>query len=89
MNNIIFHSLVLGANVTGTFVEGYHYVEETLPVNKSEEALEFCKWIDESIGGASIRNIGILYKAFKNPTDEELCKYTNELKERISYIKSL
>jgi len=89
MNNAIFRSLVLGANVTGTFVEGYHYVEETLPINKSKEALEFCKWIDESIGGASIQNIGMLYKAFKNPTDKELCKYTNELKERISFIKTL
>lgn len=89
MNNTIFRSLVLGANVTGTFVEGYHYVEETLPVNKSEEAFEFCKWIDENIGGASIHNIGILYKAFKNPNDENLCKYTKELKEKISFIKSL
>jgi hypothetical protein len=88
MNNSIFRSLVSGANVTGTFIEGYHYVEEDLPINKSEEALEFCKWIDENIGGASIHNIRILYKAFKNPTDKELCKYTNELKEQISYFKS-
>lgn len=89
MNNTIFRSLVFGANVTGTFVEGYHYVEERLPVNKSGEALEFCKWIDENTGGASIQNIGMLYRAFKNPTDEELTKYTNELKEQISFIKSL
>ena len=89
MNNRIFRSLLQGSNITGSFVEGFYYVEETLPINKGEEALQFCKWIDENTGGAAIRNIGILYKAFKNPENEELRKYTNELKKDLDYLKSI
>ncbi len=89
MNNNILFSLLHGANITGTFIEGYHYVEEMLPINKSEEAFKFCKWIDEKIGGAGTGNIHMLYKAFKNPNDENLQKEANELRNKIAYLRSL
>ena len=89
MNNNILFSLLHGASITGTFTEGYYYVEEMLPANKSKEVSDFCKWIDKNVGGAAPANINMLYKAFKNPKEESLQAEVKQLSERIAYLRSL
>ena len=81
--------LLLGAKTTGSFVEGYYYVEENLYIDEAEELHAFCKWIDNEIGGAGWSNIDTLWLAFKNPTDKGLTDEANKIAEQIKRIKSL
>lgn len=81
--------LLQGASTTGTFTEGYFFVEEKIQINHSKTLFDFCKWIDKNIGGASAYNIDMLFSAFKNPTNVELNKQANELANKIRTIKSL
>lgn len=81
--------LLQGAKNTGSFVEGYYYVEEDLYIDEAEELHAFCKWIDKEIGGASQFNIDTLWLAFKNPTDKGLAYEANKIAEKIKRIKSL
>jgi hypothetical protein len=81
--------LLQGASTTGTFTEGYFFIEEKIQINHSKTLLDFCKWIDKNIGGASSYNIDMLFSAFKNPTNVELNKQANELAIKIRNIKSL
>ena len=81
--------LLLGANTTGSFVEGYYYIEEELYIDESEELHAFCEWIDKEIGGASRLNIDTLWLTFKNPTDKGLADEANKIAEEIKRIKSL
>ena len=81
--------LLQGASTTGTFTEGYFFVEERLQINHSNELCEFCKWIDQNIGGAASGNIDMLFSAFKNPNNTELQKQASELAAKIRYYKSL
>jgi hypothetical protein len=81
--------LLQGASTTGTFTEGYFFVEERLQINHSNELFEFCKWIDQNIGGAASGNIDMLFSAFKNPKNTELQKQASELAAKIRYYKSL
>lgn len=81
--------LLEGASITGTFTEGYFYVEEKMQVKHAQTLFEFCQWIDSKIGGAASANIDMLYSAFKNPTNVELNKQANDLANKIQYIKAL
>ena len=81
--------LLEGARTTGSFIEGYYYIEEDLYVDESEELHAFCKWIDKEIGGAGQSNIDTLWLAFKNPTDKGLADEANKIAEQIKRIKSL
>jgi hypothetical protein len=55
------HLLLQGASTLGNFTEGFCFVEEEIKVKDSEELFEFCKWIDNRIGGASRNNIEMLF----------------------------
>ena len=81
--------LLRGAKVTGSFVEGFHYVCEDLYTDEVEDACGFCEWIDKEIGGAGKANINMLYRAYKNPDNKSLQKIAQETKERISRLRSL
>jgi hypothetical protein len=81
--------LLTGASTTGTFSEGYFFIEEQIQVKDANILFEFCKWIDSKIGGAASGNIDMLFSAFKNPNNQELANKANELAETIKYIKSL
>jgi len=81
--------LLTGASTTGTFSEGYYFIEEDLRINHVKTLFEFCKWIDKNIGGASKYNIDMLFSAFSNPNNIELKKQANELASQIRRIKSL
>ena len=82
--------LLQGASTTGTFTEGYFFIEENLQIKHATPSLfEFCKWIDKNIGGASSYNIDMLYSAYKNPNDIELNKQANKLASNIRRIKLL
>ena len=59
------HLILVGANTSGSFTEGYEYNFERFPIGESEEAHEFCKWIDSEIGGAGSANIDIFYGYWK------------------------
>jgi hypothetical protein len=81
--------LLQGANVTGSFTEGYYFVEEQLKIKDSDKLLKFCKWIDENIGGASRTNIEILFLAFNNPKNAHAAEEAQKIAGKIRYIKSL
>ena len=81
--------LLQGASITGSFTEGYFFIEEKVQINHSKTLFDFCKWVDKNIGGASAYNIDMLFSAFKNPTNVELNKQANELANKIRTIKSL
>lgn len=71
--------LLQGASTLGNFTEGYFFVEERLQAKHAALLLEFCKWIDEKVGGASGSNIDMLFSAFRNPGDEKLKAQVEEL----------
>lgn len=81
--------LLLGAKMTGSFSEGFFYVEENLPAGVAPSLLQFCEWIDSKIGGASAYNIDMLYSAFKNPKNVEVNEQANALAARIADIRRL
>jgi hypothetical protein len=81
--------LLQGASITGKFTEGYFYVEEQLYCKDAKELFDFCKWIDENIGGAASGNIDMLFSAYKNPYDVELMNQANQLANTIKRLKSL
>lgn len=79
--------LLTGASTTGTFTEGYYYVEEGIQVRHSKRLLEFCQWIDDRIGGAGRGNIDMLYAAFSNPQDKELAGEAHRLSLLIQELR--
>ncbi len=81
--------LLQGASTTGNFTEGYFFVEEKIQINHSKDLFDFCKWIDQKIGGAASGNIDWLFSAYKNPKNEELADKAKELANKIAKIKSL
>jgi hypothetical protein len=80
--------LLQGASTTGTFTEGYYYIEESLRIKEAEILFEFCQWIDANIGGAASGNIDMLFSAFRNPSDTELAAKAQELANRIRQLRS-
>lgn len=81
--------LCFGAKQTGSFLGAYCYVEESLYINEAEELYKFCEFIDNEVGGASMNNIVILFRAYKNPTDPTLKNFVEGLKADIKEIKDL
>ncbi|MGY8865531.1 MAG: hypothetical protein ACKVJK_07840, partial [Methylophagaceae bacterium] len=53
--------LLMGAKITGTFVEGYYYNEELFYVDEYADMISFATWIDNIIGGAGPANIKQLW----------------------------
>ena len=80
--------LLEGGRVTGSMIGGYHYVEDRLYINESRELLNFCKWIDENVGGCGSANIDMLFQAFKNPKDVSLKLEVAALKKKIDEINA-
>jgi hypothetical protein len=78
--------LLQGASTTGTFTEGYFFVEERLQSKHATRLFEFCKWIDAYIGGASSYNIDWLFQSFSNPGNIELTNRANELSNQIKKL---
>jgi hypothetical protein len=79
------HLLLQGASTLGNFTEGFYFVEEEIKVKDADELFEFCKWIDNHIGGASRNNIEMLFLAFKN--NLELAKQASDLADLIKSLK--
>jgi len=79
--------LLMGASTTGTFTEGYYYVEEGIQVHHAKRLSEFCQWIDDRIGGAGRGNIDMLYAAFSNPQDKELAGEAHRLSLLIQELR--
>lgn len=75
--------------MTGSFEEGYYYIEEDLYVDEAEEIFNFCSWIDENIGGAGKANIDMLWKGFKYPENKEYSTECSKIAEQIKRIRSL
>lgn len=67
----------------GSMEENYWYCEEEMYVKDAEGVLDFCKWIDRTIGGCSRYNIDMLFKAYDNPFDAKAAEAAHELKLRI------
>lgn len=79
--------LLQGASITGNFTEGFYYSEESILINHLKDLLEFCKWIDEHIKGASSKNIDMLFSAYKNPNNVELANQAKELASKIASLR--
>lgn len=79
--------LLQGASITGNFTDGYFFSEERLQFNHANELFDFCKWIDQNIGGAASGNIDMLFAAFKNPNDAVLKKQAEDLASLIRSLK--
>jgi hypothetical protein len=79
-------TLLLFAN-SGTFVERYDEIVESLYMDEADEIFEFCKFIDEKVGGAGYVNIDTLFLAFKNPEDKGLQEFVNVLRKKILELK--
>lgn len=79
--------LLRGASATGTFTQGYYYVEEQLEIGHSQRLQEFCQWIDDQIGGAGRGNIDMLYAAFSNPQDLELAGEAQRFAQLVQALK--
>ena len=80
--------LLMGAKTTGSFLEGFDYVNESLYVDESDELYAFCKYIDDEIGGAGPINIDMLYLGFKYPESEYFAKETARIKEDMKRINA-
>lgn len=85
--NIIL--LTMGAHTTGSFVEGYSYVEEKLYIDEAADLHKFCEWIDNEVGGASEYNIKELYRCWKNPEDLICQRFVAGLKAKIAEINDM
>ena len=87
--NYAKHLLLHGASVTGSFTQGYFFVEERIKSQHGKFLQDFCQWIDDQIGGAGFNNIDWLFLAFKNPAHTELQQRVNDLRTRIAQIRSI
>jgi len=80
--------LLMGAKQTGSFLEGYYYIEESLYINESDEIYAFCEYIENEIGGAGPINIDMLWLGFKYPESDYFAKETAKIKEDMERINS-
>ena len=80
--------LLMGAKTTGSFLEGYCYIEESLYINEADELYAFCEWIDNEIGGAGPINIDMLWLGFKYPESEYFVNECAKIKEDMERINS-
>jgi|TARA_B110000977_G_C10685157_1_gene341188 hypothetical protein len=80
--------LLMGAKITGTFVEGYYYNEELFYVDEYADMISFATWIDNIIGGAGPANIKQLWLGFMYPENDSFSVACKEIQTRIQEIKS-
>jgi len=80
--------LLMGAKTTGSFTEGYYYIEESLYLDEADELHTFCMWIDNQIGGAGPVNIDMLWLGFKYPEVDKYSLACVEIKKQMHEIKS-
>ena len=81
--------LSMGAKMMGTMREAYFYAEESLYIDEAEDIFDFCEWVDDNIGSCSEYNMEQLFQAFKNPDNEELQAFANNLKTEIARIRGM
>ena len=80
--------LLMGAKTTGSFLEGYYYIEESLYIDEANSLHSFCTWIDDHIGGAGPVNIDMLWLGFKYPEVDRYSEACVEIKKQMDEIKS-
>ena len=80
--------LLMGAKTTGSFLEGFSYVNESLYINEADELYSFCTWIDDHIGGAGPINIDMLWLGFKYPEVDRYSEACVEIKKQMDEINS-
>ena len=80
--------LLMGAKTTGSFLEGFNYVNESLYIDESDELYAFCEYIENEIGGAGPINIDMLWLGFKYPESEYFTSECAKIKEEMEEINS-
>ncbi len=80
--------LLEGAKTTGSFTEGYYYIEESLYIDEADKLHTFCMWIDNQIGGAGPINIQDLWYAFNHPQEKFSKNVAKYWKEEMDKIKA-
>ena len=80
--------LLMGAKQTGSFLEGYYYIEESLYINEADELYAFCEYIENEIGGAGPINIDMLWLGFKYPESEYFVGECAKIKKDMERINS-
>ena len=81
--------LLMGAKTTGSFLEGFNYVNESLYIDESDELYAFCEYIENEIGGAGPINIDMLWLGFKYPESEYFTNECAKIKKDMEEINSL
>ena len=81
--------LLMGAKTTGSFLEGFNYVNESLYIDESDELYAFCEYIENEIGGAGPINIDMLWLGFKYPESEYFANECAKIKKDMEEINSL
>jgi len=80
--------LLMGAKTTGSFLEGYYYIEESLYIDEANSLHSFCTWIDDHIGGAGPVNIDMLWLGFKYPEVDRYSRACVDIKKQMDEIKA-
>lgn len=82
--------LIEGTAHTGTLREGFHYSYERFYTSDPiEDIKNFAAWVDDEIGGASKRNVEMLWGYFHNPGDLILRSQVKELKRKLELLNRL
>lgn len=79
--------LCQGLKETGTFTDGYFYIEESLYINEADIIYTFCEWADKNVGGGAERNVEILYGAFRFPENKKKVAAAQKVVNTIAAIR--
>ena len=80
--------LLMGAKTTGSFLDGFDYVNESLYIDESDELYAFCEYIENEIGGAGPINIDMLWLGFKYPESEYFSNECAKIKKDMERINA-
>ena len=82
------YQILNGMKMTGSATDSYFYIEENLYIDEAETIYNFCKWIDNEIGGCGPINIQDLWYAFNHPQEQFSKNVAKHWKEKMEKINS-
>jgi len=83
------YQLLNGMKTYGNAQDAANSVQESFYINEAQLIFDFCKWIDNEIGGCGPINIQELWAAFHNQSDEQSWRLINYWKTKLAKYKNL
>ena len=80
--------LLNGMKMTGSAVDAANMFQESFYINEAPLLFDFCKWIDNEIGGCGPINIQDLWYAFNHPQEQFSKNVAKHWKEEMEKINS-